>query len=291
MSEQPPGRPGEDPDEATRPVGPPARPDAAGGPTGGPAQQPHQPGPPGWPQQPQQPPGWPQQSGPPSWPQQSGPPGWSQQPGPALGASGPHAGGGLVPPSQPDTPLHPLLPGQGGASSGVPSAHLQQHAASAGPSEGARGALWFVVVLALIVVGAIVALGLLLVSSGGEIIDDIVSGAGDDPQGATVDDPPVGPDQLLLDSIGELVGSTSSQAFVFRLEQRRIVRIDVIGQGGLDPVVSLFDEGGQQIGRDDDGGDGLNSLLELELQPGTYRIEVESFGSSTGEFRVTAFTR
>ena len=50
----------------------------------------------------------------------------------------------------------------------------------------------------------------------------------------------------------------------------------------FDPIVEVLDPSGGQIGRDDDGGDGLNSLLqELRLpRRGRYQIVVSGFSSS-----------
>lgn len=50
----------------------------------------------------------------------------------------------------------------------------------------------------------------------------------------------------------------------------------------FDPVVEVLDPSGSQIGRDDDGGDGLNSLLSnLRLsRSGRYQIVVSGFSSS-----------
>jgi hypothetical protein len=60
----------------------------------------------------------------------------------------------------PDVPLHPLLPGgafppAGGSSHPGMAAHQLPHAASAGPQDGSRGAMWFAVAVAIIVVVAL----------------------------------------------------------------------------------------------------------------------------------------
>ncbi|WP_370326705.1 hypothetical protein [Euzebya sp.] len=74
----------------------------------------------------------------------------------------------------PDVPLHPLLPGGPSGAGGQPlhspppdfyAAHQAPHAASAGPQEGARGALWFAVVVLLVVVGSVLAALALLAGS------------------------------------------------------------------------------------------------------------------------------
>lgn len=56
----------------------------------------------------------------------------------------------------------------------------------------------------------------------------------------------------------------------------------------LDPVVEVYDAGGSLIGSDDDGGDGLNSLLEFTApRGGVYWVRVLTYGSgSTGPYDI-----
>ncbi len=55
-----------------------------------------------------------------------------------------------------------------------------------------------------------------------------------------------------------------------------------------DPYISLM-QGTTQVASNDDGGDGLNSLLNHDLQPGDYTIRVTRFGSGQLE-TATSFT-
>jgi hypothetical protein len=73
------------------------------------------------------------------------------------------------------------------------------------------------------------------------------------------------------------------------------VVVDVRGGAGFDPVATLLDDAGSAVGRNDDrladgvdrfGGDPLDPLVELELVPGTYELEVSGFGDSAGTFDV-----
>ena len=66
----------------------------------------------------------------------------------------------------------------------------------------------------------------------------------------------------------------------------RAVNIYVQGHG-LDPMVTLYDQFGNQLGRNDDGGQGYDSQLVRTLAPGNYIIEVHGFGSSTGAYTLT----
>src|SRR5690606_5411250 len=59
---------------------------------------------------------------------------------------------------------------------------------------------------------------------------------------------------------------------------------------GLDPLLRLLDAAGEEVARDDDGGDGLDALLTATLPAdGQYTIEATSFlESSTGAFELLA---
>ena len=60
------------------------------------------------------------------------------------------------------------------------------------------------------------------------------------------------------------------------------------GAGSLgDPLVEIYDSFGTQIARNDDGGQGFNSLVTFTApRPGTYYVAAGSFGSSTGTYTV-----
>ena len=67
--------------------------------------------------------------------------------------------------------------------------------------------------------------------------------------------------------------------------------IDARGLDGFDPVAELRDEGGRQLDRNDDrsfaqqeeyGGGGLDSLIEIEVPAGTYRVVITGFASEGG---------
>ena len=65
------------------------------------------------------------------------------------------------------------------------------------------------------------------------------------------------------------------------------VTIDLTGT--YDTWLQLYDETCTVIAEDDDGGDGLNSRLVLNLGPGVYQVGVSSYASgATGDFELTA---
>jgi len=66
----------------------------------------------------------------------------------------------------------------------------------------------------------------------------------------------------------------------FVLEEDDLVTVGIVG--GYDTYLHLFDENCAQIAEDDDGGPGLNSLIEQNLTAGTYFVGVSSFGAGQG---------
>src|SRR5690606_2544801 len=93
---------------------------------------------------------------------------------------------------------------------------------------------------------------------------------------------PEGP--RLLQESGSIGTFSDSQRFTFTVPDRSTVQIDVVGRDGFDPVLELFQDG-NQIGRDDDGGDAIfASRLNQELSAGTYEVEVTGWSDDTGDF-------
>lgn len=77
---------------------------------------------------------------------------------------------------------------------------------------------------------------------------------------------------------------SQGQSVVFDLEG------DATGQGTLnDPYLTIYDPSGNEIDRDDDGGDGLNSRLEFTApSDGTYYVEARGFAGDSGTYRLSA---
>ena len=53
----------------------------------------------------------------------------------------------------------------------------------------------------------------------------------------------------------------------------------VIGSGGFDPILALFDGTGNLVGQDDDSGPGYDVLLTSLLQPGDYTVSVMAYSN------------
>ena len=63
--------------------------------------------------------------------------------------------------------------------------------------------------------------------------------------------------------------------------------VDVMAQtDDLDPVVELFGPA-QSLGRDDDGGDGLNSRLSVSLPTGSYCLHLRDYDGDSGNAQIT----
>ena len=74
-------------------------------------------------------------------------------------------------------------------------------------------------------------------------------------------------------------------AFYSRRSGEITIRVNA-NDSSLDPKVAVQDSDGATIGTDDDGGEGRNSLLRVNVRRGRYYIIVQSFGSTSGEYTV-----
>jgi hypothetical protein len=61
------------------------------------------------------------------------------------------------------------------------------------------------------------------------------------------------------------------------------IRARGVNSNRLDTCIELFDSNQRSIGDDDDGGDNLDSMLSLRLDPGTYYLKVRCLESSPGQ--------
>lgn len=109
--------------------------------------------------------------------------------------------------------------------------------------------------------------------------------------------PPIGgtyPVQMM----GSLSTSLSADIFVgdkaiwaaFDLPEASMVVLEIIGNGTVDPVVTLFNERGTQIGQNDDGPSSYDSQLALELASGRYLFAITQY-DDTGSGVVRAFAQ
>jgi hypothetical protein len=81
-------------------------------------------------------------------------------------------------------------------------------------------------------------------------------------------------------------GGAEAWQFEGRGGQQVTIRVDAL-DATFDPYLILYGPNGNEIGRDDDGGDGLNSRLVVNLpENGIYTISVSSYDGSAGRYVV-----
>lgn len=139
-----------------------------------------------------------------------------------------------------------------------------------------------------IILGVVGALVLLFVIGVAFFVSQVSSGLPDFTDTTQNQDPENGfaiPDgQRLLDQTG-MVEVDDLAVLSFTVEQATTVQIDVSGQSGFDPVISLLNDQEREIASDDDGGPGLGSQIRTSLDAGDYTIEVRGFSGGDGPFR------
>ena len=81
------------------------------------------------------------------------------------------------------------------------------------------------------------------------------------------------------------LSSGGSTQYSLQLSSRTAleIRADKVLDSGLDPLVRVVDSNNNEVGRDDDGGSGLNSLLAVTLDRGNYSVVVQAV-SGSGDF-------
>ena len=94
---------------------------------------------------------------------------------------------------------------------------------------------------------------------------------------------PPGPVTYGAREIGTVDGDP--QLYTFTAQAGDMIEVALLTDGELDPYLELRDESGEAIAMDDDGGDGLNSLIRHTFDAaGTYTIAAMGFGESTGSY-------
>lgn len=76
--------------------------------------------------------------------------------------------------------------------------------------------------------------------------------------------------------------------YALEVPQAGVLLVEAIGSGNSDPWLVLYDDLGRELGRNDDFGDGFDSLVMARVQAGTYLIGVRQYGSEQGLIRVLA---
>ena len=213
---------------------------------------------------------------------------WSEHTAPAVQPAAPAAP--PAPPAPPAAVPGQAVPGQAAPGQAVPEQHTswqptagQQGSVTpdhqGGPSSGgsSSGGKLLAVLAGLVVLVVVIGVGVwALVGGGDDAVEADTIATGDSFTYEVAED---GSWELDLDAPGGLVV------------------IDVRGLDGFDPVAELVDpSSGERIGRNDDrstahldeyGGDRLDSLLELDLSAGSYRLVVTGFGGQGGDGVVT----
>jgi len=73
--------------------------------------------------------------------------------------------------------------------------------------------------------------------------------------------------------------------FTFVAQAGDMIEVALLSEGTLDPYLELRDANEETLAVNDDGGNGLNSLLmHVFDEPGTYTIAATGYGESTGDF-------
>jgi hypothetical protein len=99
----------------------------------------------------------------------------------------------------------------------------------------------------------------------------------------------------LLSASGTIASGAQFDRYPVALDFGMVIQIDLVcgTPNTLDTVVSLYDPGNNQVGYNDDGGSvtcgGFRSSLLVFTVPtaGTYQVQVDGFGSSTGPYTLT----
>ncbi len=92
------------------------------------------------------------------------------------------------------------------------------------------------------------------------------------------------------DTFNGTISSIGEQDWVeIRLTQGEAYTISLTGGSLTDPFLRLYDNNGVELDSDDDGGAGLNSLLEIAsaTRSGVYYVSAGAFGTNTGTYTLS----
>jgi len=76
--------------------------------------------------------------------------------------------------------------------------------------------------------------------------------------------------------------------FSIDFDDAGLLVVEAIANGSSDPWLVIYDDLGRQVGQNDDYGDGLDSLIAVRLQAGTYIIGVRQYDGGQGFIRLLA---
>ncbi len=80
--------------------------------------------------------------------------------------------------------------------------------------------------------------------------------------------------------------SASASWFTVDVDTPGLLVLEAIGNASADPVLVIFDDLGREIGRNDDYGNGLDSLIAARVDAGTYVVGVWKYGEGLGLIRL-----
>lgn len=80
--------------------------------------------------------------------------------------------------------------------------------------------------------------------------------------------------------------SSIASWFTVDVDAPSLLMLEAIGNASADPVLVIFDDLGREIGRNDDYGNGLDSLIAARVDAGTYVIGVWKYGEGLGLIRL-----
>jgi hypothetical protein len=86
----------------------------------------------------------------------------------------------------------------------------------------------------------------------------------------------------------DVPGNTNTSWFTMDIEEPSLLVLEAIGGGNTDPWLVVYDDLGRELGRNDDYGDGLDSLVMARVQSGTYIVGVRLFEGGQGFVRLLA---
>ncbi|MBN2555469.1 MAG: protein kinase [Anaerolineales bacterium] len=84
-----------------------------------------------------------------------------------------------------------------------------------------------------------------------------------------------------------LTGAEPEHVWLYEGHAGESISISMEGVDGIDAFLEMYGPGGERIGRNDDGGEGFNALLEVELnQSGIYAIIARDLGGRAGSYEL-----
>ncbi len=90
-----------------------------------------------------------------------------------------------------------------------------------------------------------------------------------------------------LTATGCILPEYDADYYILEVVEPLEVTIETSGDDLADSYLHLYDDEEEEIASDDDDGEGSWSMIEEDLDPGTYYIKVRAFGSSTFQYTLT----